>query len=137
MLDILSKTEPQSEPQLPRRRALRERGDAPGPGRDGRGVGVDGQRRGHVPVLDVEDVEGFAAQLELHPLAELYVLEEREVHVEDGRAAEDVAAEVAEGSRRNAEGAGVDPAHARVPLVGRAPPRRDGSPPAPSAYLRE
>src|SRR5207253_2904897 len=89
-------------------------------------VGVDGQRRGHVPVLDVEDVEGFATQLELHPLTELYVPEEREVHVEDGWAAEDVAPEVAEGARRDAEGARVEPAHARVHLVGRAPTLRDG-----------
>src|SRR5262249_38799628 len=126
---LVSESKPHAELQLTRSRSLRQVSDRSGAGGDrregtSRGAGalpLTG-RHGHrsridrqlrvgrsVVVLDVENVEGFEAELQRLGFADVHRLEDREVEVDDMRAVKGIAPKVSERSRRHGKGTRIEP----------------------------
>src|SRR5205807_9958854 len=123
--------------QLTRRRALGQRRNIASAGsnrghcsdaRNVHGTGVDCQLRicGCVVILNVEHVEALKTELQAHAFANRNFFEHGEVHVDHMRSAEDITAQVAKRTGRNAERARVEPSGGSIYSVCGPPPLRDG-----------
>src|SRR5204862_6630426 len=77
-------------------------------------------------VLDVENVECLEAKRQIPLLPNWEALEHGEVHIGYVGPSEHIAPQIPECSRRNAEGARVEPARRRVYLIRGPPTLRDG-----------
>src|SRR5262249_21225575 len=118
--EIPSKYKPQSELHLPRRCSLRKRSYSSRVGCDLCGVGIDNQRRlsRRVVVLNVEYVERFKTELQVHTLLHGKTFEQGEVGVETRRSTKHIAAEVSKSPRRNSKGARIKPARSGMHCIG-------------------
>src|SRR5215471_1390790 len=126
--------ESQSKLNLSGSLALRQSGDLPDTGSNWRiylttrqlcRARVNRHTRRRLPALDVEDVEGFHTELQLHAFAERDALEHREVNIIDGRPTQDVSRKCSERAKRSHECARIEPGGDGLRLIRSATAVRD------------